>query len=725
VKPSPRHPGRVRHIALLTAAAWWLGSLPGAADRVRLECSAKSGPVAYAASLLTRAIEASGDRVNGDDEHATGPVKAAITLATDGSGKAESYRIARSRGPQGVPVIGISGSDERGTLYGAMNLVEAIENGRPLTELQESSHSARFPFRAIKFNLPWFSYRKGEALALHRDTCRDPAYWEAFLDMMARNRFNALSLWSLHPYPLMIRNRRFPEACPLSDAELAEWQAFWRTLFAMAKERGIETYIVNWNIFVSPSFAEKHGVAEFCIEDMDDRYFGDAERAEIVEEYTRTTITQLIDEYPDLTGIGVSLGERMGGMDPEEREDWILDSVVAGMKAAKRRAKLIHRAPFSAGKGSGGSTSAGTEELTRSAIESLALPEPIWVEVKFNWSHAHSSPKLVHVHGGRLGDTYWNPLPENYRICWMARNEDFFCLRWSEPDFVRKHVELNGHDYVGGYFLGSECYIPAKDYMTKPGVERQWNYAFERQWLYYMTWGRLLYDPATPDDIFADACVRRYGEDGRKLFRALKLASRMPLRLGSFYKGTWDFTLYSEGFSSINAKSNPDRFIGVEDLIKQPVLDPDYLSIRDFVAARRSGTAVPDSTITPLKLADHLEADGNEALVLAGNIDASGKPGLSSELTDVRAWAHLSLYFADKLRGATAFHEMAQGADERKTDAVAHLTRALAHWDDLITVTEPAYAVMPLAQIHKKNRPFHWKRLRPQVVRDLELVKQR
>ncbi len=31
--------------------------------------------------------------------------------------------------------------------------------------------------------------------------------------------------------------------------------------------------------------------------------------------------------------------------------------------------------------------------------------------MKFNWSHGHSTPKLVKVHGGKLGDTYFKPLP--------------------------------------------------------------------------------------------------------------------------------------------------------------------------------------------------------------------------------------------------------------------------------------------------------------------------
>ena len=153
-----------------------------------------------------------------------------------------------------------------------------------------------------------------------------------------------------------------------------------------------------------------------------------------------------------------------------------------GMRLAKRKSKLIHRIPLSANLGMGGSTNVETEQLTRRAMERLDfLDGPIWAEIKFNWSHAYSSPKLVKVHGGKLNDTYFNPAPANYKIAWMARNEDFFCLRWGVPSFIREHIATNTPAYVGGYFVGSECYIPAADYFTKPGPAVDWTYAFERQ----------------------------------------------------------------------------------------------------------------------------------------------------------------------------------------------------------------------------------------------------
>ena len=623
--------------------------------------------------------------------------------------------------------VNISGGKACGLLYGSMNLLEQLRGGpSSVTNFEET---ARFPFRALKFNLPWVSYRDGKAIRLHSETCRDLKFWESFLDMMVDNRFNALTLWSLHPFHLMIRNERYPEACDLTDEELADWQAFWQALFAMAKERGIETYIVNWNVFVSPAFAKQHGVAQYC-EDPSSNFIGVGDKSELVKDYTRTTVTQLITTYPNLTGLGVSLGERMGEFTPEEREQWIVDTFVKGIQAADRPVRFIHRLPFSAGKGSGGSTDTSTEVMTRNAIESIKLPTTILTEAKFNWSHAHSTPKLIKVHGGRLGDTYWNPPPKNYSIDWMIRNEDFFALRWCEPDFVRAHIALNGSDYVGGYYLGSECYIPAKDYISAPGYSP--GYAFERQWLYYMTWGRLLYNPEVSDEVFVRACIARYGQQGKALFDALKLGSRMPLRLASFCNVGWDFTLYSEGFMSNTAKSNPERLITVEELIKCSPLEPDYLSIKDFVRLQKSGNPVPRGKTSPLQLADQSIQDGRKALEILDATPRDKKSRkLAAEESDARAWAHLNICFGEKLKAAVALQRFRLENDPSQgSAAIGHLKIAVEQWELLSAGTEPFVAEMPLAQIHnyksggEDSRRFHWKLLVPAARAELQRVKE-
>lgn len=97
---------------------------------------------------------------------------------------------------------------------------------------------------------------------------------------------------------------------------------------------------------------------------------------------------------------------------------------------------------------------------------------------------------------GKIDERFWNPPPTNYKVIWTLRNEDFFILRWGEPDFIRRHIATNGSAFVGGYIVGSEGYIRAADYSHVVHAHRTWQYAFEKQWLFYTAWGRLLYDSA-------------------------------------------------------------------------------------------------------------------------------------------------------------------------------------------------------------------------------------
>jgi hypothetical protein len=182
----------------------------------------------------------------------------------------------------------------------------------------------------------------------------------------------------------------------------------------------------------------------------------------------------------------------------------------------------------------------------------------------------------MYIHGGSKTKSLWEPMPKNYRMIYTMRNEDFFVLRWGEPDFIREVLKRNSKDYLGGYLIGSETYIPGIEYITKPGPHLTWQYAFEKQWLFYQVWGRLMYDPLAGDEIFANAFNRKYTiETGDKLIEAHKLSDKMPLKLASFYAASWDFTLYSEGFLA-NAKSafnclydKVSPFISVNEIIER------------------------------------------------------------------------------------------------------------------------------------------------------------
>ena len=631
----------------------------------------------------------------------------------------EAYKVSVSNNE-----VEIIGGDPVGVMYGLAEVRNQLRTGKRKVESIEESPN--LDFRAIKFNLPWDSYRRSPALDLHFETARDITFWESFLDMMADNRFNALTLWNLHPFSYMVKTEKYPEGCSLSDEELVEWQEFWTTLFRMAKDRGIETYLVNWNIFVSPEFAKAHNVCDYCIEGEFNVPVGDT--SEIIKDFTRESVKAVIDTYPDLTGLGITLGEGMGGMTPEERAEWILESFIDGARLASRKIKFIYRVPLSAGTSSDGSTSVEVEKMTRATLDTLTCFDgPIKIELKFNWSHAFSTPHLIKVHGGDLNDVYWNPFPTNHYLAWMMRNEDFFMLRWGQTEFLRRHMYKNVHPHVNGYFVGSETYIPAKDYMTAlPNTSNK--YAFDRQWMYYKTLGRMFYNPETPDQTFIDEFEYRFPDLGSTLFFAQQKASKVPLFIGSWWNGSWDMALYSEGMMSQIRRDGKRSFelISIQRFANRTPMDPDYMSIDDYLANESNGD---NGKVTPFQLADSLTLLCKEAIDAVKHINVENDVDLRYEVADIKSWSYLGLYFSNKLRAGVEYRRFLLSRDKNDlNNAIEWFTEATQNWRSLVEVTSPVYNIVPLVHFAPTHPDygqelFHWSILEEQVLNQLEWLK--
>jgi hypothetical protein len=690
---------------------------------VQVRFNQNSRQQAYAAGKLKKQLAQKGYVVT------TGNAAYAIQLILDSTIGAEAYSIQPT-----TKNIQIKGGDERGLLYGCQSLAEDLRNGISLNKVTSKREAPKLSFRGIKFDLPWDTYRHSYALDLHSETCKDTAYWRQFLDMMADNRFNTLTLWNLHPYPYLIKTKNFPEASPFTDKEMEQWQALFHTIFALAKERSIDTYLVPFNIFVTPQFSKAHNVA---MDNLEHHFFVRGDTSEIIKQYTRESVAQVLQEYPELAGFGLTLGEGMAGMTPEQREQWMSETIIEGMRLSGRKSKLIHRIPFSSTTGSLGPTSIETERLTRKVIEEQAalsfIEPPIWADLKFNWSHAHSTPTLYKVHGGKLYDTYFKPVPASYKITWTARNEDFFCLRWGVPQFVRDHINQNSAAYVGGYLIGSETYIPAKDYFTKPSKAINWKYAFERQWLFYKIWGRMLYNPATPDVVFQNEAVYRYGKKASGLLRASAWAGTVPLLFASSIDFTWDFSLYSEGLMALDTAKKRVEYVSIERLIHQRPIDTSYISVANYVKALQQGASFESGKMTPLKLAALLETNCTKALLAVQQIQVSSTDPLLYEIADIKTWSNLGLHWAQKIRAAVALETYrTSGGIANKRAALQYLQKGLMYWDKVIAITKPLYHQMPLVHYSEQDsKPwkendalrFHWENIRPEVMKDLEIVK--
>ena len=110
---------------------------------------------------------------------------------------------------------------------------------------------------------------------------------------MARHRYNVLSLWSLHPFPSMVKVPEFPEVAledvwrtkaKLDDSfsfsgegfvrhemlanhevvkriTMDEKIEFWRWVMQQAADRGITIYVFTWNVFTYGAEG-KHGITD-------------------------------------------------------------------------------------------------------------------------------------------------------------------------------------------------------------------------------------------------------------------------------------------------------------------------------------------------------------------------------------------------------------------------------------------------------------------------------
>ncbi len=642
-----------------------------------------------------------------------------VDLVSNDLVQAEGFALEPAS-DNGAAEFTLSVSDRRGLLYGLDDFAEQWNAAKGDSALVLSrERSPRVSFRALKFNLPWLSYRRGEALQTHTETARDLEMWEDYLDMMVANRFNTLTLWSLHPFAFMVKAPGYPETNDFSPEEMADWQNFWKSLFALADQRDIDVYVFNWNIFTTSTFAKKHNIGS------DGGFFGEATHSEVLEDYTRKIVAETLKTYPSLDGIGITLGERMGGMTPEERKDWLGRTIIAGIRESGRPVDFFYRAPLSANKGSGGSTDPVVERMTRAQVEGMDdFPGKIHFGLKFNQSHGHGSPFLEYVHGGPVTDAYWKPLPKNYDVVFTIRNEEFFILRWGQPDFIRELLVNNTAPWVGGFIIGSEVYIPAKDYITPSGFPKDWRWAFERQWLFYDLWGRLLYDPATPDSVFGQHLASRFDlplSEGREILDAFSAASLAQLHTTRMIKATADGWLYSEGHLGKSArKTRNAAFLTIDTFVTRKPQDRRYISIHDYVT---QNLEIAKNRVAPPAVAEDLERNARVALeTVAGVIGRNpNNTLLEHELNDVRAWGHLGLFLADKIRGGIALERFRAGHGKPyKDEAIAHLSAARDHWADLSEVTQQNY---PDPIPYLWDDAFSWAKFLPEAEADIEIAR--
>ena len=669
-------------VLLFASAAW--------GKPVRIESSVKSPLVSFAVKRLRRALTSAGYSIG-----TAGPI---IRFELD-RGTPQSFSIRRDQNG-----FTIQGGDERGLMYGILRLAEELRRGEPMNFIPDESRSPFLPVRAFKFNMPFpgTNYIAPSHL-VDTEWFWDLNYWRGFLNELAEDRYTAIELWSAEPWDQMVQLKEYPEASDLPQPELERHIQFFRALFRLAKERGIDTYLVTWNIDLAPAFARSHDLPTRNVD------------SKLVRDYLRDSIRTLLVTYPDLTGLGTTQGEQMGKIPENKRADWIADVYFRGIQESGR-----HDTPFIF------RYWGGTPEATEQAAQSYH-EGPVYLDIKYNGEHVYSSPQF-HVQ-----NSAWMSQTHVYKLLWHLRNDDLYRFRWGDPAFVRQLFLDMKHSDTIGFTYGSEVDIPGPiRYETAAAQKRQtWRYKWQKMWFALALWGRLGYNPETSDALWRRDFRLHYGNAGPALYQATVAASRIAPLTTSYH---WDYMngdWYVEGsIGSWNTSAEQPRlnyrryglYQDIRDYIFNNTIDSHYENIPAYVARVLSRQPTPPGMLTPLDVASHLEQDA-QASIAASKIPvpaAKYRAEFRDAQMDDEAYGHLGFYYAEKLRGATDLALfLFSGQKNDQDSAIRHLTSASRQWQELVANTSARYITREIWLFG----PFNWKMYSPDVARDIDLAR--
>jgi hypothetical protein len=534
---------------------------------------------------------------------------------------------------------------------------------------------------------------------------------------MARHRYNLLSLWSLSPFPSLVKVPEYPKvaladvkkkAGPLWDATLQgrnmfdpawtletvkvmsidEKVAFWRQVMQYARDRGVDVSVFTWNIFVYGTEGSGYGIT-------------DSPANAITRDYIRRSVRTLFDTYPLLASVGVTSGENMGNLDDAGKERWMWDTFGQGVADAMANAKnpaspsyqpnrvirLIHRAHQA--------------DLGKIVAEFGRLPgydaSPSTLAFSFKYSQAHmyssTAPQFIYQ------NHWFDTIPPGKQTWLTIRNDDMYYLRWGDPDFVRAYwTHLPDATKIAGFYMGPDGYTWGRDYLTKdPDGPRQT--VIGRQWYSFLLWGRLAFEPTLTNARFRDIIGARFPSvSSAALFDAWAAASKILPMVTRLYWGSLDFMWYPE------ASWSNTGYATARDLItpKYPPMradedgeTPRFMAVKAFV-----GGEAPAGRLTPLQVAEAIDANATRAIDTAAGLSAGTDKELAATLADIRAMGLLGRYYASKIRGAIELARCDQVPGTAPCAAArTYLRAASTHWREYAGVWSAHYVPQTLTRM--------------------------
>lgn len=649
-----------------------------------------------------------------------------VIVNEDLSLEPQSFRVQSSRG-----VLTLSGADQHGLMYGLLEIEERLRFGMNIDHV-EFEQSPYLDKRGLKFNVPLDartpSYDDtGDAAQSNIKHVWDIQFWKDYLDDMALNRYNQLTLWNPQPFTSLLKLDAFPglalENVYVTDALLTEkvmvWGepggvsklvtdnlrlvkkmsidekiAFWREMMAYAKRRGIDVYFITWSIYTNGIYA-KHGIDDAIDNPKTLAFFREAAK-------------ELVLTYPDLKGIGVTAGENMaadGSVEGWTREKWLWESYGLGLLDAKkiqpeRKVDFIHRFWYS--------TSNEIEKVWGDYPGNFAYSfKYLMARMYSSPEPSHLLPKILPMLGNNLERKSW----------WNLRNDDIYVLRWGDPDYARTLYRNLPMAVTEGVHMGSDGYVWGRVHSEKSDSMKG-KLELEKHWYNFMIWGRLAYNNQLNRLFFENQLEDRFpGVNASALYDAWAASSKIIPLVNQYQFQPGDRRFSPESCSS------RETFRYVNDFkVSTPMPGTGVINAREYVRSILQDVDISEK-VSPLDIANKIYGESTASLA---SLKLLEKNILNEELRltleDIEAMAYLGMYYAEKIRTAVSleFFEKHALREKYSFQATQHMNSALKHWKAYARLASSNYE----PQILARTGVLDWDLLTKEVEYEYALVQQ-
>ena len=613
---------------------------------------------------------------------------------------AESLLIRKVQDKGGITLL-LAGRDERGLVFAlreaAAGVASADKGADPWSAVLEGSESPALKLRSISMHLL--------NADLERDWYFSEEFWRQYFSMLVGNRFNTFILrfadqtnYMAPPYPWLFDLADYPEVGVegLGKEEQARNLAMLRRIGELATDYGLDFALAIWQ--QKPVLEENVPFAPYT-HNYGPSALKNLPADEKLVDYGTKALARLLQECPAIKRLQLRINYESGIA--EAIQPRYFSELFSVLKSQSRPIQLDLR----------------YKGLNPSTVDqAVAAGLDVTISTKFWCEHLglpfHPTTQDPMYSASRYGYGTLLRTPRKYKVAYQLWNQGSSRLMiWGDPAYAARFTE----SCASGDGDGFEVFAPLtnRGWGNEPGVWRilarpeleYYRWESERYWLFYLSFGRMGYNPRTAPRVVTREFAARFGAAAEAMELACRRASQvLPFVTATTMTSASEWSYWPEmdlcgslELYSVVPPSDHGQFYGIRAWKALPGWLHGSWSSRPngFVEEALSGDV--EAKWTPVQISRELDRLAEEALAA---LELARQKVVNPEdaefratAVDIQALAWLARYHAAKKRAALhlAFFHATQEPG-RLLKVREHAEAACRAWGQLVQVTDGIYS---------------------------------